>query len=52
MVTVLMGNLKSPFYRVGPASVWEGRAAHVMKMVRTDVATPLASDEFVDPSDR
>ena len=52
MVTVLMGNLKSPFYRVGPASTWEGRAAHVMKMVRTDVATPLASDEFVGASDR
>jgi choline monooxygenase len=52
MVTVLMGNLKSPFYRVGPASIWEGRAAHVMKTVRTDVATPLASDEFVDTSDR
>ena len=52
MVAVLMGNLKSPFYRVGPASTWEGRAAHVMKTVRTDVATPLASDEFVETSDR
>jgi phenylpropionate dioxygenase-like ring-hydroxylating dioxygenase large terminal subunit len=52
MVTVLMGNLRSPFYRVGPASIWEGRAAHVMKMVRSDVATPLASDEFVDASVR
>lgn len=52
MVAVLMGNLKSPFYRVGPASTWEGRAAHVMKTVRTDVATPLASDEFVDTSNR
>ena len=52
MVTVLMGNLKSPFYRVGPASTWEGRAAHVMKMVRNDVATPLASDEFVGASER
>ena len=49
MVTVLMNNLRSPFYRVGPASIWEGRAAHVMRMVRTDVATPLASDEFTAP---
>jgi len=46
MVTVLMGNLRSPFYRVGPATTWEGRAAHVMQLVRADVATPLASDEF------
>jgi choline monooxygenase len=46
MVTVLMGNLRSPFYRVGPRTVWEGRAAHVMSLVRADVATPLASDEF------
>ena len=49
MVTVLMNNLRSPFYRVGPASTWEGRAAHVMKTVRADVATPLASDEFTVP---
>ncbi|MXW97285.1 MAG: aromatic ring-hydroxylating dioxygenase subunit alpha [Acidimicrobiaceae bacterium] len=49
MVTVLMNNLRSPFYRVGPASTWEGRAAHVMKMVRADVATPLAADEFSGP---
>ena len=49
MVTVLMNNLRSPFYRVGPASTWEGRAAHVMKLVRTDVATPLAEDEFTAP---
>ena len=49
MVTVLMNNLRSPFYRVGPASTWEGRAAHVMKMVRADVATPLAEDEFTAP---
>lgn len=49
MVTVLMNNLRSPFYRVGPASTWEGRAAHVMKLVRADVATPLASDEFDGP---
>lgn len=46
MVTVLMGNLRSPFYRVGPPTIWEGRAAHVMKLVRADVATPLATDEF------
>lgn len=46
MVTKLMGNLRSPFYRVGPVTTWEGRAAHVMGLVRQDVATPLASDEF------
>lgn len=46
MVTVLMGNLRSPFYRVGPPTTWEGRAAHVMKLIRSDVATPLAPDEF------
>jgi choline monooxygenase len=45
-VTQLMKNLRSPFYRVGPPTTWEGRAAHVMKLVRTDVATPLAPDEF------
>ena len=49
MVTVLMNNLRSPFYRVGPASTWEGRAAHVMKLVRADVATPLREDEFTAP---
>ena len=48
MVTVLMGNLRSPFYRVGPPSTWEGRAAHVMQLIRADVATPLAPDEFTD----
>jgi choline monooxygenase len=46
MVTELMRNLRSPFYRVGPPTTWEGRAAHVMRLVRQDVATPLASDEF------
>lgn len=51
MVTVLMENLRSPFYRVGPASTWEGRAAHVMRTVRDDVATPLAADEFDGPVD-
>ena len=49
MVTELMKNLRSPFYRVGPASTWEGRAAHIMKLVRADVATPLADDEFDGP---
>ena len=49
MVTELMKNLRSPFYRVGPASTWEGRAAHIMKLVRADVATPLADDEFHGP---
>jgi len=46
MVTVLMGNLRSPFSRVGPPSSWEARAAHVMQMIRADVASPLAPDEF------
>ena len=46
MVTVLMDNLRSPFFRVGPPTTWEGRAAHVMRLVRSDVAEPLAEDEF------
>ena len=46
MVTQLMANLRSPFFRVGPPTLWEGRAAHVMRLVREDVATPLAADEF------
>jgi phenylpropionate dioxygenase-like ring-hydroxylating dioxygenase large terminal subunit len=46
MVTELMRNLRSPFYRVGPPTTWEGRAAHFMRNVRNDVATPLAPDEF------
>ncbi len=49
MVTELMRNLRSPFYRVGPPTTWEGRAAHIMKLVREDVATPLAPDEFDGP---
>ncbi len=49
MVTVLMGNLRSPFARVGPPTTWEGRAAHVMQLIRADVATPLAPDEFQPP---
>lgn len=50
MVTQLMTNLRSPFFRVGPPTTWEGRAAHVMKLVRADVATPLAADEFAVPA--
>jgi len=50
MVTELMRNLRSPFYRVGPPTTWEGRAAHVMGLVRQDVATPLAPDEFGEPA--
>lgn len=46
MVTELMRNLRSPFYRVGPPTTWEGRAAHFMRNVRSDIATPLAPDEF------
>jgi phenylpropionate dioxygenase-like ring-hydroxylating dioxygenase large terminal subunit len=46
MVTELMRNLRSPFYRVGPPTTWEGRAAHFMRNVRHDVATPLAPDEY------
>jgi phenylpropionate dioxygenase-like ring-hydroxylating dioxygenase large terminal subunit len=49
MVTVLMANLRSPFYRVGPPTAWEARAAHMMRLVRADVAEPLASDEFDGP---
>ena len=51
MVTVLMENLRSPFYRVGPPTSWEGRAAHLMRLIREDVATPLAPDEFDGPVD-
>jgi len=51
MVTILMENLRSPFYRVGPPSAWEQRAAHVMRKIREDVATPLAPDEFDGPVD-
>jgi choline monooxygenase len=49
MVTLLMENLRSPFYRVGPATTWEGRAAHFMTLVRHDTANPLAPDEFTVP---
>jgi phenylpropionate dioxygenase-like ring-hydroxylating dioxygenase large terminal subunit len=51
MVTILVDNLRSPFYRVGPPTSWEGRAAHVMQRIREDVATPLAPDEFAGPVD-
>jgi nitrite reductase/ring-hydroxylating ferredoxin subunit len=50
MVTALMRNFRSPFTRVGPPTTWEGRAAHVMQLVRSDVATPLAADEFTPPA--
>jgi phenylpropionate dioxygenase-like ring-hydroxylating dioxygenase large terminal subunit len=46
MVARVMVNHRSPFYRVGPPTMWEGRAAHVMELIRADVATPLATDEF------
>ncbi len=46
MVAVLMENLRSPFLRVGPPTAWEGRAAHIMRLIREDMATPLAPDEF------
>lgn len=49
MVTILMENLRSPFYRVGPPSMWEGRAQHMMRLIRQDASTPLASDEFAGP---
>jgi choline monooxygenase len=48
MVTVLMENLRSPFFRVGPPTTWEGRAAHVMQLIRADVRTPLEPGEFTE----
>ena len=51
MVTILMDNLRSPFYRAGPASTWETRATHLIRLVREDVATPLDPDEFDGPVD-
>ena len=47
MVALTMANLRSPLYAVGPASKWETRAIHIDRLVRADVATPLAVDEFV-----
>ncbi|HTK16813.1 MAG TPA: aromatic ring-hydroxylating dioxygenase subunit alpha [Acidimicrobiia bacterium] len=46
MVGMTMANLRSPLYSVGPASKWESRAIHIDRLVRQDVATPLADDEF------
>ena len=51
MVTRVMENLRSPLYRVGPPSNWEGRALHIDRLIRRDVETPLAIDEFGDPVD-
>ena len=50
MVTVLMQNLRSPFYRVGPPSTWEGRAAHMIKQIRAGAEVPLDDDEFSAPT--
>jgi choline monooxygenase len=47
MVGLTMANLRSPLYSVGPPSKWEGRAVHIDRLVREDVATPLAVDEFI-----
>ena len=46
MLLVLMGNLRTPLYRVGPASTWEVRAIHLWETVRKQLDTPLATDEF------
>lgn len=46
MLRVLMGNLRTPFYRVGPASTWEVRAIHLWETVRKQLDTPLTTDEF------
>ncbi|TMK58466.1 MAG: aromatic ring-hydroxylating dioxygenase subunit alpha [Actinobacteria bacterium] len=51
MVTRVMENLRSPLYRVGPPSNWEGRALHIDRLIRRDVETPLAIDEFEGPVD-
>ena len=50
MVVILMKNLRSLFYRVGPPSTWEGRAAHIMRLIREDMDTPL-KNEFDGPID-
>jgi choline monooxygenase len=50
MVAKTMRNLRSPLYAVGPASKWETRAVHIDRLVRADVQTPLADDEFVAPA--
>jgi choline monooxygenase len=49
MVTKCMTNLRSPLYAVGPPSKWETRALHIDRLVRADMAKPLAEDEFVGP---
>lgn len=46
MLQILMDNLRSPFARVGPASIWEVRATHLWETLRRQLDTPLASDEF------
>ena len=46
MITILMENVRSPFYRAGPAATWEGRIAQILRLLRSDVETPLAPDEF------
>jgi phenylpropionate dioxygenase-like ring-hydroxylating dioxygenase large terminal subunit len=51
MVTKCMANLRSPLYSVGPPSKWETRALHIDRLVREDMATPLAEDEFVGAVD-
>jgi phenylpropionate dioxygenase-like ring-hydroxylating dioxygenase large terminal subunit len=47
MVTLTMQNLRSPLYAIGPASKWETRAVHIDRLIRADVETPIAEDEFV-----
>lgn len=46
MLLVLIGNLPTPLYRMGPASTWEVRAIHLWETVRQHLDTPLATDEF------
>ena len=46
MLQILMENLRSPFFRVGPASTWEVRATRLWDTVRRLLDTPLAPDEF------
>jgi hypothetical protein len=46
MLLVLMENLRSQLFRVGPPAAWEVRAVHLWKTVREQLATPLADDEF------
>ena len=46
MLQVLMDNLRSPFARAGPASIWEVRATRLWETLRRQLDTPLAPDEF------